>query len=88
METRTVPLANPITRGKDDSAQTIDTVTLREPTSGELRGLDNFSILRMDINAHRTLVPRLSNITVNEFDALRPKDLLAVQQEVVAFFTE
>ncbi len=83
-ETRTVTLKTPIKRGEED----IKTVTLREPRSGELRGLDNFSVLRMDVNAHRTLVPRISNLTANEFDALPPKDLLSVQQEVVAFFTE
>lgn len=84
METRTAPLKNPIKRGEKEIKQ----VELREPGAGELRGLDNFSVLRMDVNAHRTLVPRISNITANEFDALKPKDLLAVQQEVVAFFTE
>ncbi len=84
METRTVTLKTPIKRGENE----IKEVQLREPKSGELRGLDNFSVLRMDVNAHRTLVPRISNLTANEFDALPPKDLLAVQQEVVAFFTE
>ncbi|MCO7217122.1 phage tail assembly protein [Halomonas sp. OfavH-34-E] len=84
MENRTVTLKTPIKRGENE----IKEVQLREPRSGELRGLDNFSVLRMDVNAHRTLVPRISNLTANEFDALPPKDLLAVQQEVVAFFTE
>lgn len=84
MENRTVTLKTPIKRGENE----IKEVQLREPKSGELRGLDNFSVLRMDVNAHRTLVPRISNLTANEFDALPPKDLLAVQQEVVAFFTE
>ena len=84
METRTVTLKTPIKRGENE----IKEVQLREPKSGELRGLDNFSVLRMDVNTHRTLVPRISNLTANEFDALPPKDLLAVQQEVVAFFTE
>ena len=42
----------------------------------------------MNVGAHRTLIPRISNITANEFDLLRPKDLIAVQQEVVAFFME
>ena len=59
-----------------------------QPSAGELRGLDNFDVLRMNVGAHRTLIPRISNITANEFDMLRPKDLIAVQQEVVAFFME
>lgn len=84
METRTVTLKTPIKRGEKEIKQ----VDLREPRSGELRGLDLFGVLRMDVSAHRTLVPRISNLTANEFDDLPPKDLLAVQQEVVAFFTE
>lgn len=83
-ETRTVTLKTPIKRGEEE----VNTVRLREPRAGELRGLENFSILRMDVSAHRTLVPRLCDMTANEFDNLSPKDLLAVQQEVVAFFTE
>ena len=27
----------------------------------------------MNVGAHRTLIPRISNITANEFDMLRPK---------------
>ncbi|KEQ11224.1 hypothetical protein GZ77_26565 [Endozoicomonas montiporae] len=80
----TVTLKKPIKRGDNE----IKTVEIREPSTGELRGLDTFDILRMNINAHRTLVPRISQITANEFDQLTPKDLTSVQQEVVSFFTE
>ncbi len=79
-----VILSSPVKRGDAE----ISTVELREPSAGELRGLDNFDVLRMNVGAHRTLIPRISNITANEFDMLRPKDLIAVQQEVVAFFME
>lgn len=79
-----VTLSSPVKRGDAE----ISTVELREPSAGELRGLDNFDVLRMNVGAHRTLIPRISNITANEFDLLRPKDLIAVQQEVVAFFME
>lgn len=79
-----VKLSRPLMRGEKE----ITAVELREPSSGELRGLDNFDVLRMGVNAHRALVPRISNLTANEFDALCPRDLIAVQQEVVAFFME
>ncbi len=82
MEQQTVTLENPIKRGDNE----ITEVTLRQPKAGELRGLKNFDVLQMDVTAHRTLIPRISNITANEFDDLFPVDLLAVQQEAVSFF--
>ncbi|MDG9884098.1 phage tail assembly protein [Pseudomonas sp. GD04058] len=81
---KTVTLTRPLKRGD----QEITEVTLREPSAGELRGLEMFDVIRMGVNAHRTLVPRISNITANEFDALAPRDLLSVNTEVVGFFTE
>lgn len=81
---KTVILTRPLKRGE----QEITEVTLREPFAGELRGLEMFDVIRMGVNAHRTLVPRISNITANEFDALAPRDLLSVNTEVVGFFTE
>ncbi|HAS6073727.1 TPA: phage tail assembly protein [Vibrio vulnificus] len=79
-----VILKKPIKRGDDE----ITEINLREPDTGSLRGLEMFSILRMDINTHRQLVPRISDINANEFDMLKPSDLVAVQTEVVGFFTE
>jgi hypothetical protein len=82
--TTPVTLKRPLKRGDTE----ITEVTFREPGAGELRGLDMFDVIRMNVTAHRTLVPRISNITANEFDVLSPKDLMAVQTEVVAFFME
>jgi len=82
--TTPVTLKRPIKRGDTE----ITEVTFREPGAGELRGLDMFDVIRMNVTAHRTLVPRIANITANEFDQLAPKDLMSVQTEVVAFFME
>lgn len=79
-----VVLTRPIKRGETE----ITEVTMREPGAGELRGLDMFDVIRMNVTAHRTLVPRIANITANEYDMLAPKDLMALQTEVVAFFME
>ncbi|EGQ9107509.1 phage tail assembly protein [Vibrio cholerae] len=79
-----VTLKRPLKRGEDDIIE----IEFKEPNTGSLRGLEMYSILRMDVNTHRTLVPRISNITANEFDMLAPYDLAAVQSEVVSFFTE
>lgn len=81
---KTVKLNQPIKRGEEE----ITEITLREPKSSELRGLELFSVLRMDVTAHRTLIPRISNITANEFDQFGPKDLAIVTNEVVSFFME
>lgn len=79
-----VPLTTPIKRGDVEVTE----ITLREPKSGELRGLDMYDVVRMNVNAMRTLVPRISNVTANEFDALSPKDLMSLAMEVSGFFTE
>jgi hypothetical protein len=82
--TNELKLSKPLKRGDTE----IDTATFREPDTGSLRGLEMFGVLRMDINTHRTLVPRISNIDANLFDLLSPKDLVAVQNMVVSFFME
>lgn len=79
-----VTLTRPFKRGDTD----IETVTLREPSAGELRGLDSMDVLRMAVDAHKKLVPRISGITENEFNLLSPKDLVLIQNEVVNFFVE
>ena len=67
---------------------TVTEFNFREPDTGSLRGLEMFGILRMDINTHRTLVPRISDCDANMFDMLSPKDMVAVQNTVVNFFVE
>lgn len=79
-----VTLTRPLKRGDTQ----IETVKLREPSTGELRGLDSMDVLRMGVDAHKKLVPRISNITENEFNLLSPKDLVLIQNEVVTFFVE
>ena len=80
----TVTLVKPLKRGETE----IKEITFREPDTGCLRGLEMFGILRMDVNTHRTLVPRISNLDANLFDMLNPRDLVSVQNMVVSFFME
>ncbi|PMN73145.1 phage tail assembly protein [Enterovibrio norvegicus] len=82
--TKNVTLFKPLTRGDTQ----ITAIELREPNTGALRGLELFSVLRMDVTALRTLVPRISTVTANEFDQLGPKDLAIVANEVASFFME
>ncbi|MGL5526386.1 MAG: phage tail assembly protein [Aeromonas veronii] len=75
-----IPLPRPI-RG-------MTSIRIREPSAGELRGLDVYDLLRMNIQAHRTLIPRISQLTANDLDTMRPREIMAVMQEVVGFFVE
>lgn len=88
---KTVKLPDPIqrTRGPEGEDRNIKEVQLRQPRAGELRGLEVVSLLRMDFNSHRTLLPRICPmLTANDIDAMTPKTLLELQQEVVGFFVE
>lgn len=77
-------LKRPIKRGDTE----ITEVVLREPNAGSLRGLEMMAIVRMDITQIRTLVPRISNITANEFDELAPADLASLCADCAGFFME
>ncbi|MDE1465533.1 phage tail assembly protein [Spartinivicinus poritis] len=77
----TVELKEPITRGK----KTLDKISLREPRAGELRGLELMSIVRMDVNSLRILLPRISELNANEVDQLHPADLTKLASEVTVF---
>jgi len=75
-------LKNPIKRGSKE----IKKITMQEPTSGTLRGLEVMALVRMDVTQVRTLVPRISNITEAEFDQLGPADIASVCADVASFF--
>ncbi|MGL4755663.1 MAG: phage tail assembly protein [Aeromonadaceae bacterium] len=87
----TIKLPTPIKRkeGPNGENNDISEVMMREPKGGELRGLETLALIRMDYASHRTLIPRICpQITANDIDAMDPKTLLAVQQELVGFFVE
>lgn len=64
----------PIMRGK----QTIIEITLRRPTSGELRGTSLSSLVDLDIAALQKVLPRISTPTLTEMDVAQidPADLV------------
>ena len=78
---KTVELKAPITRGK----KTLDKVALREPRAGELRGLELMSVVRMDVNSLRILLPRISELNDHEVDQLHPADLTKLASEITVF---
>ena len=60
----TITLDTPIKRGE----QTIDTITLRKPNSGELRGLNLTDLLQMDVTSLHRVLPRISIPMLTEAD--------------------
>ena len=79
-----VDLETPIVRGET----TIDKVQLRRPLGGALRGLSTLDLVRMEYNAIRTVVPRISTPPVLEqdFDRMDGADILTISTEVAGFF--
>lgn len=82
----TVTLDSPIIRGKT----TIDSLTLRKPQSGELRGLQLVELLNMDVGTLIKLLPRITSpsITAPEAAGMDPADLLACGSKISGFLLQ
>lgn len=80
----TFTLAAPIKRGETS----IDTLTIRKPSAGQLRGLSLQSLLALDITAILTVVPRIAMppLTAAEADDLDPADLAEIGGAIRDFF--
>jgi len=78
-----VTLDTPIQRGE----QTIASITLRKPKSGELRGCSLSDLAQLDVAALGRLLPRISSptLTTADVDNLDPADLMKLGAEVVGF---
>lgn len=78
-----VTLDTPIKRGEN----TVSSVSIRKPSSGELRGLSVTDVLSMEVNALFKLLPRITTpaLTVDELMQLDPADLLQMGNEVGNF---
>jgi len=81
-----VSLDTPITRGKT----TIDTLSLRKPQSGELRGVQLIELLNMDVATLIKILPRITSpsITAPEAAGMDPADLLACGSKISAFLLQ
>lgn len=80
----TVTLSEPVVRGET----TIDSLNIRKPKAGELRGLTLQDVLTTDITAILKLIPRVSDppITADEADMLEPEDLAEIGGTIRGFF--
>lgn len=82
----TVTLDTPINRGKT----VIDSITLRKPQSGELRGVQLVDLLNMDVATLIKILPRISapGITAPEVASMDPADLLACGSKISGFLLQ
>lgn len=78
-----VVLDYPLTRG----AQTITTVELRRPSSGELRGVTLNALANLDVVALGKVIPRISTpkLLPQDMENMDPADLLQLAQVVGGF---
>lgn len=67
--------------------QTISTITVRKPGAGELRGVSLMDLMRMDVTALHTVLPRITTPTLTTADVskLDPADLTQLAVEVTGF---
>jgi hypothetical protein len=83
---KTITLDSPIKRGD----QSITSVTLRKPSSGELRGLNLTDLLQMDVNSLKKVLPRITSpiLTEQDIDSLDPADLVDLGSSVALFLVK
>jgi hypothetical protein len=82
----TVALDTPIQR----DGEKIETITLRKPMAGELRGLSLADVLNLDVDSITKLVPRISNpiLTEHEVRNMDPADLVEAGKEIAGFLLQ
>ncbi|WP_159977799.1 MULTISPECIES: phage tail assembly protein [unclassified Novosphingobium] len=82
-ELRTVTLDQPFKRGEE----TIGTVQVRTPRSGELRGTNLNALLNLNYDALEIVLPRITVPILSKQDvaALHPADLTQFATEVMDF---
>lgn len=84
--TKTVTLQTPIPFGKD---KTLDSITIRKPSAGELRGTKLARVSEIDVDEFLKVLPRISSPVVSEGQLahLDCADLMELANEFADFFT-
>lgn len=79
----TITLDEPLKRGE----QTITSVSVRKPASGELRGVALSDLLSLEVNAVIKILPRVTSpsLTEQEVARLDPADLVQLGSKVAGF---
>ncbi|MCG9011163.1 phage tail assembly protein [Laribacter hongkongensis] len=83
MNSKTIILDTPIKRGDT----LIDSLTLRKPGAGELRGCAISDLARMDVATLMRVIPRIStpSLTEHEVSGMDLADLTELAGEVAGF---
>lgn len=78
-----VELSEPIVRGETK----IEAVQLREPSSGELRGISMVDLIQLKADTVHELLPRITEpvLTDDEVKGLKLSDFFALSSEVANF---
>jgi len=81
----TVTLDTPLKRGESQ----ITHVTLRKPSSGELRGIQLSELVQMQVDSLITVLPRISDPALTDQDVRRmdPADLMQLGIKVALFLS-
>ena len=81
--TDNITLSKPIVRGEEKFAS----IQLREPKTGELRGLNMVDVVQLQTDALIELVPRISKpiLTKDEVESLPPCDTFKIATEIANF---
>lgn len=79
----TVTLDTPIVRGET----TIETLAIRKPMAGELRGVSLVELMQMDVLALRKVLPRITTPSLTDIEVGRmdPADLVQCGVAVTGF---
>jgi hypothetical protein len=82
----TVALDSPVLRGE----QTINSVSLRKPMAGELRGVSLVELMNLDVGALRKVLPRITTpaLTDIEIGRMDPADLVQCGVAVAGFLLQ
>ena len=85
--TRTIKLNHPLSQGE----QTIDSIDIRMPVAGDLRGVKLADFIMGDVDAYVTVLPRIITNVALHPDSVRDlsfTDLLAIQVQVADFLPQ
>ncbi|MGX6568468.1 conserved hypothetical protein [Cupriavidus taiwanensis] len=83
VKSETITLDTPITRGKE----VITVITVRKPAAGELRGCSLVDLMRMEVTALHTVLPRITTptLTAHDVSQLDPADMTQLATAVSGF---
>ena len=84
MTDQTVTLATPIIEGDNK----IETITLRKPKAGELRGIKLTDLMQIDIAAYEKLLPRITSpvLIAQQVAQLELSDIADIATVINGFF--